>query len=1051
MLSVLDLQEFLQDSFEQYGIVFRLEEIAIIASKILPSVDRSDEALESSHGKTFIRPDDFIKFCTVEADRQDWMLATKRIKRTIQKALVAGIDVEQLIAEKEFAGDDQISVVNFKLVMSNLSKFGKFSPQDVDIIARYLSSTSGGGTQASPNSLSAKMVAGFLGIKYTGNVEARMRRCLCSSPDGTYVATERPSLPLEAVFILADQASSRTKQVTPATRSKCSSRLSFDDMEDRLKALRVYNFASHEQVTGVLTRASNFSGTSSGDGLSVMELLNYLKIDYSASLGDGTNPTSPRGTTANKSMAGVTAEELLKMLIDKAATDAAGIDQVFRHFDSDGNGSITEEELTKGLENLRIFDAIPNWKSQVPEIMSHFDSSGDGSVSLSEFFKFLGAEKYIPNIIQKMTKVFAKSKLPLQTIFDLFDPTKVGSIRGPQLQKGLGEIGGFDDIAPSDIEVIIRQFDQNGDGDITGPEFVSFFTGRVEQAKRDGKVKNTIRIKRRLQEVMKTVVESGGTIEGIFHHFDQDKEGTISSEELARGITSMKHFKQLNETDIRDLVALLDTDGDGTISLTEFKEFIGLSPEAMKKINTEKKTNEILIRLRAILKGAQAQNKSPQQVFAHLDKNGDGDLTLSELKEGLLKIKGFSNFPEEAYQELFRWIDRDGSNSVSVQEFIGLVMNEGSSSPRGGAVAAASAPVPKKTEDPPPSAEDIPKNFSKRLIRLTDSEPGGLAGFIAFMDDDEDGLISFNRLMKYLRREELFDRYLSEAQVDDLLTPLVRKDGQIRADQLLKFIENGGTNRDFLSEPIEDYAPYQSGDEDDEVDEGRGKREDDYEYSADPEIRAIEKKLRDIGNKLAKKGMDIEHLFKSYDPRHTGIIRRTEFLEILSSMGMYILERGKSLSGGGGGEGKRSIYDQEDDTRLSQQRQVAKLKQRAGGSYGETSGQAAKKYVGKSQSDFKVCDSLLASASLLLTSFPLQDHLESLAMVDWYRQGQKRMLLQRVLSHSLASTIYLYPRCAPAHCAALTLPTLKVRQDSVLRVPADQPLRPRGALHHRSP
>lgn len=33
-----------------------------------------------------------------------------------------------------------------------------------------------------------------------------------------------------------------------------------------------------------------------------------------------------------------------------------------------------------------------------------------------------------------------------------------------------------------------------------------------------------------------------------------------------------------------------------------------------------------------------------------------------------------------------------------------------------------------------------------------------------------------------------------------------------------------------------------------------------------------------------------------------------------------------------------------------------------------------------------------------------------MTLIDWYRQGQKKMLLQRILSHSLASTIYLYPR-----------------------------------------
>lgn len=957
MLSVLDLQEFLQDSFEQYGIAFRLEEIAIIASKILPSVDPLE--VPETSGKSWIRPDDFIKFCTVEADRQDWVLASRRIKRTVQKALVAGVDVEQLIAEKEVAGDDQISMVNFKLIMGNLSKFGKFSPQDVDIVARYLANTPNSGT--SSNTLSAKMIAGFLGIKYTGNIEARIRRCICSGPNGTISVGEKPQLPSDSVFVLADQSTSRTKQVTSATRSKCYSRISFDEMEERLKALRVYDFASHEQVKNVLSRACKSAGIASGDGLSVIELLNYLKVDYSNYL------NLPENTQPAKSLIGVTAEDLLKLLIDKAANDVAGIDQVFRHFDADGNGSITEEELIQGLENLRIFDAIPEWKSQIPNIMAKFDVSGDGSVSLSEFFQFLGAEQYIPNIIQKMTKIFAKSNIPLQSIFDIFDSKKVGYIQGEQLQKGLLEIGGFDDLTPADIDVIIRTFDRNGDGSITAPEFVSFFTDRVQHAKKEARQKSTIRIKRRLQEVMKTVVESGGTIEQIFNHFDKDSEGTISRDELAEGISSMKHFKALTETDVKDLVALLDTDGDGTISLQEFKNFINISPQAIKKINTERQSNQILERLRAILKGAQAQNKSPQDVFAHLDKNGDGDLTLSELKDGLLKIKGFSSFSEEAYQELFRIIDKDGSNSVTVDEFIALIMSVGSpraSSPRGASPRAVQEGS-KKAKNEEPQEQDIPKTFCKRVLRISENESGGLAGLVAFWDDDEDGLVSFNRLMKFFRREDMFDRYLTESQVDDLLTPLVRKDGKIRADQLLKFIESGGSNKDFLGEPIEDFGPYQS--DDDSL--GEVEKRDDYEYSADPEIRAIEKKLRDLGNKLSKKGIDIENLFKNYDPRHTGIIRRTEFLEILSSMGMYILERGKTLH-----DGNKSIYDNdENQMRMSQQRQVAKLRYRNGG-YSEQSGKTAKKYVGNSQTDFKVfevsfiltCDRIIWSLLLSL-------------------------------------------------------------------------------------
>jgi Ca2+-binding EF-hand superfamily protein len=38
-------------------------------------------------------------------------------------------------------------------------------------------------------------------------------------------------------------------------------------------------------------------------------------------------------------------------------------------------------------------------------------------------------------------------------------------------------------------------------------------------------------------------------------------------------------------------------------------------------------------------------------------------------------------------------------------------------------------------------------------------------------------------------------------------------------------------------------------------------------------------------------GVDVESLFRAYDPKLTGSVRRTELLEVLSKLGMYILEQ----------------------------------------------------------------------------------------------------------------------------------------------------------------
>ena len=81
------------------------------------------------------------------------------------------------------------------------------------------------------------------------------------------------------------------------------------------------------------------------------------------------------------------------------------------------------------------------WHAQVPGLVAKFDSSGDGEVSLREFFKFLGvAADYAPNILQKMTKVFAVASqkgLSIKGVFAELDKDGNGSIDYDEFVQGV--------------------------------------------------------------------------------------------------------------------------------------------------------------------------------------------------------------------------------------------------------------------------------------------------------------------------------------------------------------------------------------------------------------------------------------------------------------------------------------------------------------------------------------------------------------------------------------------------------------------------------------
>ena len=130
--------------------------------------------------------------------------------------------------------------------------------------------------------------------------------------------------------------------------------------------------------------------------------------------------------------------------MEKVQKNGLAVDEAFRHFDVDGNGFISCGELEEGLSQLGIFDNIniKNWRSQIPAIIKKFDQSGDGNVSLREFFSFLGLgkESYVPNIVQRMTKIFVlatEKGLSFHDIFTELDEDNDGKLDGKELRKSL--------------------------------------------------------------------------------------------------------------------------------------------------------------------------------------------------------------------------------------------------------------------------------------------------------------------------------------------------------------------------------------------------------------------------------------------------------------------------------------------------------------------------------------------------------------------------------------------------------------------------------------
>ena len=229
-------------------------------------------------------------------------------------------------------------------------------------------------------------------------------------------------------------------------------------------------------------------------------------------------------------------------------------------------------------------------------------------------------------------------------------------------------------------------------------------------------------------------------------------------------------------------------------------------------------------------------------------------------------------------------------------------------------------------------------------------------------------MISSESFFRLLSREDVYDT-VSKSNCEVILRPLISNDN-INATWLLRFIE------DINFEPTKDII---RGKDRIKLEMESAKAIQEYEFSSNPDIRRVEKKLRSVGRILSNSGVDVESLFKKYDMRNSGMIRKSDFIDVLSKSGLYILEKGSNIE-------SRTA----DSVHAKQKFQIQKIK---GISCGVQlrSNQVAFSHDSKSLEEF-------------------DDHSESISLINWYRQGQKRLLLQRILSHSLATSINIHPR-----------------------------------------
>jgi len=137
------------------------------------------------------------------------------------------------------------------------------------------------------------------------------------------------------------------------------------------------------------------------------------------------------------------------------------IDEVFRAMDLNGDGKLSKEAITIGYKE---FFGKELADEEIDEMFDRVDADGNGEIDYSEF------------VVATMNEKHMLSSNKLQTAFKMFDKDGGGSISTEEIKQVLSFGQTLDEAV---VNQIIKQVDENGDGEISYDEFAAMMLKNI--------------------------------------------------------------------------------------------------------------------------------------------------------------------------------------------------------------------------------------------------------------------------------------------------------------------------------------------------------------------------------------------------------------------------------------------------------------------------------------------------------------------------------------------------------------------------------------------
>ncbi|CAM9334375.1 unnamed protein product, partial [Phaeothamnion confervicola] len=904
-----------------------------------------------------------------------------KLRKILGKAEEMGLSVAETFGAWDKDGSGEITVSELEAGLKALGVFDAIPEEQVrKLVARFDHDKDG--------HISLKEFMEFMGREYseTAIVEAKFRKILQRA--------DQQGTSLEAAFGAFDKDK--------------SGRIAITELEKGLRDLGLLEGIGPQQLAVMMKRFDR-----DGDGeVSLREFLAFAGRPY------------------EKSDTGV--ERKLRRLVAKAEQMGTPLDEAFRHFDKDGDGVVTGAEFEEGLRGLGVFQEFP--PEDMAEVLRRFDADGDGGVSLPEFMRFLG-KNYHLDVGAKLHKILRKAEelgTPLAESFKQFDPAGTGSATSSTMHRGLKALKPFQKVSLAEVDAFLRSIGGSGAGagakgepTVTLQGFLDFARAPLDPA--------AGQVRRRASAAAEVEKEKRAQRQREERRSAEAKAnaGSATPEEMDKALARVSAAMRRMVGDwpaAGDLTAAgcflpflrgcnLSYKEGALLTGVPFRRFRSIPtlsspfpPSSLPSRVQPKQVKDAILKVEKI-KG----RGTAAAAFHSFDWDDSGSLAHDELGRALCSLGlyhrnasqpgGMTATAAGDARAIIGRLAKKGAAEIELKELTVWYggggrekSGDGDDDAEGGGKAGGGWRGSRGDGDRPEESKDggggdetskVEKALQNVLLRAEAKGVRLERAFDAF-DRNGDGRLTENELLRGLEELGAF-RDVRRRGVVALLRRLDHDgDGTVILAEFLRFVRHGGGGgekigggggRDGGEEPVPTA----------------------YEFSTDPETRDAEKKLRRAVAKQIRRGIDVEQLFKSHDPQNTGCVTRADFVQAIMELGLSLLDARHPASAAAAAAMAAAGEAQDPNVRRRQLAQLARtrgpverrlLKMRmrshhlfAGGPGGGPGG-----YGGGEEED----------------GWDAEEGAEALALIQWYREGQKKAMVRSVLASSLTTTVRLF-------------------------------------------